>query len=288
MQILYSIYRWIALTPPILLTVQFLLITGAVFLFFYVWKKTKYFYLKIQQSFPDKKHVSREIGYCIVSSLIFGGVIWLVNLASHEGYTRVYRPIDKYGYVYFVFSIFLMIFIHDAYFYWSHRLLHWKPLFKKVHIIHHLSVNPTPFSAYAFHPVEALMQAGVIPLVVFTVPYNPLTLSIFLSYALIMNILGHMGFEVFPRRFATKKMSSWHNTPTHHNMHHRFVKYNFGLYFNIWDRLMKTNHPHYVKTFDEVVARRDAPLRDAAGVAPDNQQTTAEVVEDVELMNEGQ
>ena len=28
-------------------------------------------------------------------------------------------------------------------------------------------------------------------------------------------------------------------------MHHRLVKCNYGLYFNFWDRVMKTNHPHY-------------------------------------------
>jgi len=36
------------------------------------------------------------------------------------------------------------------------------------------------------------------------------------------------------------------------------VKCNYGLYFNIWDILMNTNHAKYYATFDEVTARRDA------------------------------
>jgi sterol desaturase/sphingolipid hydroxylase (fatty acid hydroxylase superfamily) len=32
-------------------------------------------------------------------------------------------------------------------------------------------------------------------------------------------------------------------------MHHRYVNYNYGLYFNIWDRLMGTNHPRYEEEY---------------------------------------
>ena len=27
--------------------------------------------------------------------------------------------------------------LHDAWFYWTHRLLHWRPLYRHVHYIHH-------------------------------------------------------------------------------------------------------------------------------------------------------
>jgi len=39
-------------------------------------------------------------------------------------------------------------------------------------------------------------------------------------------------------------------------MHHEFQRGNYGLYFNFWDRLMKTNHEHYEERFREVTARR--------------------------------
>ena len=28
-------------------------------------------------------------------------------------------------------------YLHDAWFYWTHRLLHWQPLYRSVHHIHH-------------------------------------------------------------------------------------------------------------------------------------------------------
>ena len=86
-------------------------------------------------------------------------VLW----AAKNGLTQVYEPINKYGYGYYFFSILLMIVLHDTYFYWTHRAMHWKPLFKWVHKTHHLSINPTPFAAYAFHPIEAVVEIGIIP-----------------------------------------------------------------------------------------------------------------------------
>lgn len=253
---------------------------------FYVWKKAQFLYLKIQQRFPSNKDVKREIRYSIYTSIIFSVVIIAVMWLSANNYTLIYRPIEKYGWGYFVFSIFLMILIHDAYFYWTHRLLHWKPLFKKVHIVHHMSLNPTPFSAYAFHPVEALVEVGIVPVIVFLVPYHYLALTIFSGYALVMNIMGHMGYEFFPKSFAKNKLANWHNSATHHNMHHRLVKYNFGLYFNLWDSWMKTNHPKYEEVFEQVTGQREAIKRNPDTSGLDNEKSAGLISSQIKLMNE--
>ena len=234
----------------------YLLLAGACFAFFYVWKRRKYLKHKIQQRLPEQKHIIREVSYSAVTVLVFTGVIMLVVYASERKWTRIYKPLDKHGKLYYLASILLMILIHDSYFYWTHRLMHWKPLFKRVHRIHHLSNNPTPFAAYAFHPAEAIVEAGIIPLVAFTVPYHRSAMGIFSLYSLSLNIIGHLGYELFPQDFASNRFFKWHNTSTHHNMHHRLVKYNYGLYFNFWDRIMNTNHPDYQEHFDELAGKR--------------------------------
>jgi sterol desaturase/sphingolipid hydroxylase (fatty acid hydroxylase superfamily) len=71
-----------------------------------------------------------------------------------------------------------------------------------------------------------------------------------------MNVMGHLGYELFPKWFLQNKISRWLNTSTHHNMHHHYGKGNYGLYFNIWDRLLGTNHPQYEKQFHDVVKHR--------------------------------
>lgn len=44
------------------------------------------------------------------------------------------------------------------------------------------------------------------------------------------------------------------NTPTNHVMHHEKMRGNYGLYFDIWDRLMGTNHREYENRFREVTS----------------------------------
>ncbi|WP_428327363.1 sterol desaturase family protein [Mucilaginibacter sp.] len=236
---------------------KYLLFTGSFYLFFYVWKHKKYWSAKIQQRYPENKHIFREVKYSFFTILIFGAVIMFVVWASKAGLTRIYEPIDKYGYAYYFFSIVLMIVIHDTYFYWTHRLMHWKPLFKWVHKTHHLSINPTPFAAYSFHPIEAVVEIGIIPLIAFTIPYHKSALTIFSLYSLLLNVAGHLGYELFRKGFASHWLFKWHNTSTHHNMHHRLVKCNYGLYFNFWDRIMRTNHATYEQSFDKVADIRD-------------------------------
>jgi lathosterol oxidase len=238
------------------LVYRYLLFTGAFYLIFYVWKNKKYWYSKIQQRYPERKNIIHEIKYSFLTMCIFGGVIVLTIWAGKNGLTRVYTPINKYGYGYYFFSIGLMIVLHDTYFYWTHRLLHWKPLFKLAHKTHHLSTNPTPFAAYAFHPLEALVEIGIIPLIAFTIPHHTSAITVFSLYALFLNVMGHLGYELFPKGFASHRLFKWHNTSTHHNMHHRLVKYNYGLYFNFWDRVMHTNHPKYEESFNDVVEKR--------------------------------
>jgi sterol desaturase/sphingolipid hydroxylase (fatty acid hydroxylase superfamily) len=48
---------------------------------------------------------------------------------------------------------------HDAWFYWTHRALHSRRLFRVAHLAHHRSRTPTPWAAYAFAPAEAAIRA---------------------------------------------------------------------------------------------------------------------------------
>ncbi|ASU36677.1 sterol desaturase family protein [Mucilaginibacter xinganensis] len=252
-----ALYSYDTLNVLFNISIRYLLFTGLFYLFFYVWKNKKYWYSKIQQKYPDKQHIFREIKYSFFTVLIFGLIITLTIIAGAKGLTLVYAPINKYGYVYYFISILLMILLHDTYFYWTHRLMHWKPLFKYVHKTHHLSINPTPFAAYAFHPLEAVVEVSIIPLISFTIPHHASAIVVFGFYSLLLNVAGHLGYELFPKGFASHKIFKWHNTSTHHNMHHRLVKCNYGLYLNFWDRIMHTNHPEYEDSFNRIVEQRE-------------------------------
>jgi sterol desaturase/sphingolipid hydroxylase (fatty acid hydroxylase superfamily) len=133
--------------------------------------------------------------------------------------------------------------------------MHWDAIYKYVHRVHHLSTNPTPWAAFAFHPFEAVMEVSIVLIMVFIMPLHYLAILAWILYMSGLNVLGHLGFELFPSGFTTNKLTSWHNTSTHHNMHHRLVKCNYGLYFNFWDKIMGTNHEHYTEEFEKVKAK---------------------------------
>ena len=76
------------------------------------------------------------------------------------------------------------------------------------------------------------MEVGIVPIMVFLMPIHPLTILVWVLYMTSMNVLGHLGFELFPDGFASGKITKWHNTSTHHNMHHKYVTCNYGLYYS--------------------------------------------------------
>jgi sterol desaturase/sphingolipid hydroxylase (fatty acid hydroxylase superfamily) len=141
--------------------------------------------------------------------------------------------------------------------------MHWKKIYPYVHKIHHKSVNPTPWAAFAFHPLEAIMEVGIVPIMVFLIPLHPLALLSWVLYQTGMNVLGHLGFELFPKGFTTGRITKWHNTSVHHNMHHKHVNCNYGLYYNFWDRIMGTNHVRYSEEFESIKLRAEGETQEA-------------------------
>ncbi|HEX5106219.1 MAG TPA: sterol desaturase family protein [Pirellulaceae bacterium] len=201
--------------------------------------------------------VSREVLYSLRSLAIYGLVGGCMVFAYLAGWTQIYLRFERYGWPWFFISIGLVILIHDAYFYWTHRLMHHPRLFRLFHRTHHLSLSPSPWAAYAFSPWEAFVQAGIAPLVLFTLPVHPLAFSIFMLWQISFNVLGHCGYELFPRWFVRSPLGLVLNTATHHAQHHETNRANFGLYFNIWDRLMGTNHARYAERYDEAVGKAE-------------------------------
>ncbi|MBS1555046.1 MAG: sterol desaturase family protein [Bacteroidetes bacterium] len=250
---------WLASTSFILL--RFVLFAGAAFFIFYKICVTELLKRKIQPRFPTSKQLKQELLNSAVSSVIFGLFTVFVIVLKVQGHTLIYNDILKYGYGYLIFSLIAMIFLHDAYFYWMHRLLHQPKWFKQIHFVHHYSHNPSPWASFSFHPLEAILEFAILPIAVFIMPLHPLVLFAWSMWMISWNVIGHLGYEIFPKRFSSSVWFNWLNTSTHHNLHHAHSKGNFGLYFNFWDRWMGTNDCSYRKTFDEVVEQHNIPTR---------------------------
>lgn len=242
---------------------RYLIFPGLAFLLFWVIFRKKLLHRFIQKKFPAKERIVKEFLYSFSSITIFSVIGTCTVFALKAGYLHLEQNISDRGWPYFFLSIVLAILLHDTYFYWTHRLMHNPAIFKRVHLVHHLSTNPSPWAAYSFHPFEAVIQGLIGPLIILVIPIHLYALAAFAIYQIAYNAMGHLSFELFPKGF-TRSFMFWHNSTTHHNMHHKYFNFHYSLYFNWWDRLLNTMHPRYDEVFDEVTHRE--PVKEEAAL----------------------
>lgn len=243
--------------PAVFMTdfLRYFIAASSAYLIFWVLFIHKWSHRIIQRKFPKRAKMWMEFKYSMSTVFIFSLIgLFIVNM-KNAGFTTIYEDAGQYGAWWMFGSFVLMIILHDAYFYWAHRLMHHPKIFKHVHLVHHRSTNPSPWAAYSFHPLEALVESGIFLMVVFTIPVHPLILVSFLIYMISRNVIGHLGIEIMPKWFLKIPFVNLHTTTTHHDMHHKNFNTNYGLYFTWWDRWFGTEDKAYQKTFEEVTSR---------------------------------
>ncbi|SHK77914.1 Sterol desaturase/sphingolipid hydroxylase, fatty acid hydroxylase superfamily [Chitinophaga jiangningensis] len=236
---------------------RYFVIAGIMFYLFYKLLTHKVTKNKIQPTkFAQKKDFFREILHSSMSTFILAGMAILAFTPWVKPHTFIYTNLNDYPIWWIPVSVGLALVIHDTYFYWMHRTLHHPKLFNLTHLLHHKSTNPSPWTAYSFHALEAVAEGGVVLVLVFVMPMHPLSLALFNIAALIINVYGHLGYEIMPKGFRKSFLFEILNSSTYHNLHHAKFKGNYSLYFRIWDRVMGTEHPDYVKIYDAIQERR--------------------------------
>ncbi len=217
--------------------VRYLIFAGSVYIGFWSIKNKYTETHRIQKVDFKNSDLLRELAYSFQTSLIFGVTLSagfykqkenLFNLSFH---TPLLQAV--------LWLIFLILF-HDTYFYWMHRTLHHPKLFSWTHKVHHLSKNPSPFAAMSFQPLEAFLEIiWIVPLANFL----PIEMGVWAMFSLIIiliNVLGHLGVEIYPVSWQQHPVMKYLNTPTNHNEHHQYFQGNYCLYFSAWDRWMGT------------------------------------------------
>lgn len=239
--------------------VRYYPVAGLAFFIFWIWKKGYFQRFRIQHAFPRWDRVRYEILQSAVTLVVFTAIGVAAVSGRKAGILpgEIYRDADKYGgWPYMLLTIVLVTVWHETWFYWMHRLVHRKGLYKLVHLVHHKSTNPSPLAAYNFHALEAFLEGIYLVLFTLVVPMHFSVLLGHTIYAMVMNIWWHLGYEFFPSWWASHPVFKWINTSTHHNMHHAKFDGNYSLYFNFWDRILGTNFPNYEQHYAEVTARR--------------------------------
>jgi lathosterol oxidase len=236
--------------------IRYFILAGVPFFLFYKILTNWYSRSKIQNRAADLKDFKREILQSMQTTAVFAVIAYVILYTPLKDHTHLYSNFTDFPLWYLPVSLVLSLVIHDTYFYWMHRLLHIKGLFKLTHLVHHQSTNPSPWASYSFHFLEACTEGLVLLVIVTVIPIHPLLLVWFTILSFIINVYGHLGYEIAPRWLRNSFLFAIINTSVYHNLHHSKFKGNYGLYFRVWDRLMKTEHPDYEKDYDRVQANR--------------------------------
>lgn len=124
--------------------------------------------------------------------------------------------------VWFVVLLLLVPIWREVHFYTVHRLIHWPPLYKAVHSLHHRNTNPIPWSGMSMHPVEHLLYFSAIA-IHWIVPSHPLHAMYNGFHLMMAPVPGHTGFdrvEVGRSSFATHCYA--------HYLHHKYFEVNYS------------------------------------------------------------
>ena len=189
--------------------------------------------------------IRSDVLLSVLSSGIFAICAAVMVAAYQAGYTRIYMQPERYGYVYLGFSLVLLVVLQDAYFYFTHRLSHHPKCYRWLHSGHHHSKNPTPWTAFAFDPAEAMIQAIYLIGVTLLIPMH---LSVLVALVMVMTmgaLIHHFGVRLFEDTAFGRWLGGWMVGCTHHWLHHRKYTVHYSLYFTFWDRVLGTQCEGY-------------------------------------------
>lgn len=125
----------------------------------------------------------------------------------------------------------------SSHFYLIHRLLHWPPLYRTVHILHHRNIHIGPWSGMSMHPIEHILYISSV-LVHFIIPSHPIILLLHIYSRCLGPAFSHAGFE----NLQVGNTSIVSAADFHHQLHHRYFECNYGTTDAPWDKWFGTDH----------------------------------------------
>jgi len=122
-------------------------------------------------------------------------------------------------------------------FYWIHRFLHWPPMYKIAHAVHHRNTNVGPWSGLSMHPIETILFFSSV-LIHLVVAAHPVHILFHLFHQALTAATSHTGFEAL----VVKDKSRLALGTFHHQMHHRYFECNYGNLEVPWDKAFGSFH----------------------------------------------
>ncbi|MEM6619280.1 MAG: sterol desaturase family protein [Pseudomonadota bacterium] len=172
---------------------------------------------------------STQIPYIVVNTLFLTGaygVYWVIAYALPWSI-----PVTWW-------SVLLVVFLADIFYYWEHRIAHEVRVLWTQHAVHHSSRDMNMVTAVRFGPLEGLWSLII---------HIPLALMGFAPEAIILGVVAVLAYQTWLHTELIGKLGPLEkvlNTPSHHRVHHgcdeKYLDKNYGGILIIWDRLWGT------------------------------------------------
>lgn len=250
MQLIHHSFGFYGIAFFGIILLRYFLVAGGTYLFFYSPLSQSFLSYHSYQP-PNWRSIQQDIRLSVLSAAIFSLAAALIFTAYQLDQTRLYFHAKEYGFCYLGVSYVIVLLLQDTYFYFTHRLFHHPALFRWLHQGHHQSRYPTPWTSFAFDPLEAIVQSLFLVGIVFLLPLHFITLIAVLTTMTIWAVVNHLGIDRLPHSFPHHWLGRWFIGPAHHSIHHLKYRVHYGLYFTFWDRLLKTQDPNYEQKLDE-------------------------------------
>ena len=258
-------FDWIAQIFVRNLVLMFI-VAGGLHLYFYVYRKQGEDRRYDARPFAENNRVftfNNQVLDNMFWSCASGVTVWtayeaLMMWALANGYAPVLLWPQQAGWL--ILLIFLIPIWETLYFYLIHRLIHWPPLYRHVHYLHHRNINVGPWSGLSMHPVEHIIYLGSV-LIHFVIPANPLLIIYHLQHYTLTAATTHTGYEGLvvdgKKRLALGTF--------HHQMHHRFFECNYGGLEIPCDKWAGSFNDGTAESHQQFVAKRKLKAQSAHG-----------------------
>lgn len=227
------------------ITIRYLVICGFAEIVLHRWAPARLLSRRTLSTLPTAAERRQELRSSLITCAIFALAGVVMGWMWQAGYTQFYLAFDDYPLWYLPVSWAIYAIIHDAFYYWFHRFAHRPRYYKVLHANHHVTLRPSIWGSFAFHPNESLVQAAILPLLLMFIPIHPVVLLVHLTFMTITAVSNHAGHELLPRGRFGRWLSGWLISGAHHTLHHRFGRSNYGLFFTWWDRWLGTEHSRF-------------------------------------------
>ena len=156
--------------------------------------------------------------------------LWMLASGHIAGATWDASP------VYLGLLLILTFFWSSVHFDAAHRPLHWRPVYRLAHALHHKNVNTGPWSGISMHPLEHLIYFSVF-VIWWLVPADPVVITLTGFFQGLSPAISHCGFEKI--RIGRLLLPAG----THfHTLHHQLFDVNFGQQLTPTDKVFDTWH----------------------------------------------